>query len=160
VTEAELRAALHARIPELVALEANGDVYFYVDAVDRRHPILTLVTDDKHDPASDLSRPGVYRLNIGVSPETYRARFGELPTFRTDGGVADRGTDFHGRDALPSPSPDFTALDVVMPHPVYAAMAWVCVLCPSEATFAALLPLVDEARSLGLARAALHAGRG
>lgn len=30
---------------------------------------------------------------------------------------------------------DFTALDVVMPHPIYAWMGWVCVLNPSEKTF-------------------------
>jgi hypothetical protein len=41
---------------------------------------------------------------------------------------------------------DCTALDRIMPHPVHAPMAWVCVLDPGEATwFASVKPLLDEA---------------
>ncbi len=40
---------------------------------------------------------------------------------------------------------DFTQLDVIMPHPVYAWMAWACVLNPSEQTFEKLKPLIQEA---------------
>jgi len=39
---------------------------------------------------------------------------------------------------------DFTRLDVVMPHPVYAWMGWVQVLNPSEDTFASMQPLFVE----------------
>lgn len=35
---------------------------------------------------------------------------------------------------------DFTALDQIMPHPVYGKMFWVCVLNPSAATFQSLHP--------------------
>ena len=40
---------------------------------------------------------------------------------------------------------DFTALDVLMPHPVYAANHFVCVLNPSDVTFALVRPLLEEA---------------
>ena len=43
---------------------------------------------------------------------------------------------------------DFAAIDVIMPHPVYAWMSWICVLNPSENTFDRLKPLIDEAYTL------------
>jgi Family of unknown function (DUF6194) len=39
----------------------------------------------------------------------------------------------------------FTALDKLMPHPVYGQYHWVCVLNPSQATFETLKPLLQEA---------------
>ncbi|MCC7020712.1 MAG: hypothetical protein IT332_13200 [Ardenticatenales bacterium] len=40
---------------------------------------------------------------------------------------------------------DFTALDQLMPHPVYAPQGWPCVLCPSAATFEETVrPLLAE----------------
>ena len=40
---------------------------------------------------------------------------------------------------------DYTALDQVMPHPVYGNMYWLCVLNPSLATFEQVKPLLAEA---------------
>ncbi len=40
---------------------------------------------------------------------------------------------------------DFAALDEILPHPVYAWMAWICVLNPSERTFEELKPYIQEA---------------
>ena len=45
----------------------------------------------------------------------------------------------------PNAEHDFTAIDRVMPHPVYGAYHWICVLSPSEATFETLKPLLAEA---------------
>jgi hypothetical protein len=98
-------------------------------------PFVTLVTGDRYDPASNLDRPGVFRLNIGIGLATYRAMFGEPPAFRTDGGVTEMAY-------------DFSALDVIMPHPVYAAMDWVCVLNPGAATFEKVKGLLDQAYAL------------
>ena len=39
---------------------------------------------------------------------------------------------------------DFSQLDTIMPHPVYAWMGWVCVLNPTEQTFDKLKPLIQE----------------
>ena len=83
---------------------------------------MTLVTSDEYDSASNLSRPGVYRLNIGLSKQTFD-------------GLVSAITD-----------PDYAALDRVMPHPVYALQHWVSILNPTEATFDSIVkPLLDEA---------------
>lgn len=123
---------------------ASGDAFFIYDpdrAFDpaRRFPFATLVTDDTYDRFSNLSRPSVFRLNIGVSRDTYRALFGsQTASFNAKGDV---DSDY-----------DFTALDQIMPHPVYGKMFWVCVLNPSAATFQSLQPLLAEAYDLSVKR--------
>lgn len=129
-------------------VEATGDRYFFYNPpgelpADHRFPFATLVTSDAHDRASDLNRHAVFRLNVGVKSDTYRSLFGPQPSFRTDGGVADTGH-------------DYTALNQIMPHPVYAAMSWVCVLNPSDATLETVRPLLAEAYELAVSR---HAKR-
>src|SRR5262245_27496429 len=104
-------------------VETNGNRFFFYDPghdlpVDRRFPFATLVTSDEYDQTSDLNREGVFRLNVGVSREACRALFGEQPPSEGDEADADRGY-------------DFTALDTIMPHPVYGTMHWICVLNPS-----------------------------
>jgi hypothetical protein len=47
---------------------------------------------------------------------------------------------------------DFTALDQLMPHPVYAPLSWVCVLNPSAATFDVVRPLLAEAYQRAVGR--------
>lgn len=123
---------------------ANGDTFFFYDPA-HMLPFATLVTSDFNDTFSDLNRPSVFRLNIGVGRETYRSLFGSPP--RSNAGDADN-TDY-----------DFTALDRIMPHPVYGKMYWVCVLNPSEATFRAVQPLLAEAYAMAVARQERHAGR-
>lgn len=49
---------------------------------------------------------------------------------------------------------DFTAKNVIMPHPVYAWMGWVCVLNPTEETFDKFLKYVEE--SYELAKSKYH----
>ena len=71
----------------------------------------------------------MFRLNIGLSRETFQALFGHPP-----GGQPDPGAGY-----------DFAALDRLMPHPVYAPQSWVCVLNPSAETFEAVRPLLAEA---------------
>ena len=87
--------------------------------------------DGANDKASRLDRPGVYRVNLGLRRETYVRLFGPTPARPPKGGAADV-------DA------DFTALDVLTPHPVYAWMGWVAVLNPSAETFERLKPLIQE----------------
>ena len=114
---------------------AWGDTFFIYDPERnlegaRRFPFVTIVTKDygDFDAASNLDRPGVFRLNIGVSKETFQSLF--------------VGDDEH----------DFTALDRLMPHPVYGRNHWVCVLNPSEQTFEALKPLLQEAHEIAAKR--------
>jgi len=51
-------------------------------------------------------------LNLGVDRETFERV------------AAKTGSD-----------PDYTQFDRVMPHPVYAAQRWICIVNPSEASF-------------------------
>lgn len=99
-------------------------MFFFRD--DRMMPFATLIAQDtEHDRVSDLNRPGVYRLNIGIEKTTFRTLFSAVG------------------------DPDFRALDRVMPHPEYAAQSWVCVLAPSDATFERdVKPLLAEAYHL------------
>ena len=112
-------------------------------------PFATIVTKDygDFDRASQLNRPGVFRLNIGVSKETYRSLFGPQPSSPPAGSAVGTGH-------------DFTALDQLLPHPVYAPMSWVCVLNPSAATFEAVRPLLAEAYQLAVNRYAKRETRG
>lgn len=118
---------------------AQGDTFFIYDPDrdledNRRFPFATIVTKDygDFDDASNLNRPGVFRLNIGISRDAYRSLFGTQPSSPGEGGVVDTGH-------------DFTALDQLMPHPVYAPQSWVCVLNPGDETFQKLQPLLAEA---------------
>lgn len=88
--------------------------------------------DGPNDRASNLDREGVYRVNLGVDEATYRRLFGDPPARPPKGESVDTGH-------------DFTRLDEVLPHPVYAWANWLCVLSPSEETLEELWPLVDAA---------------
>ncbi|HEY3085907.1 MAG TPA: DUF6194 family protein [Candidatus Dormibacteraeota bacterium] len=108
-----------------------GDTFFIHERDAHRFPFATIVTQDygDFDNASHLDRPGVFRLNIGVSKETYQSLFA--------------GEGKH----------DFTVIDRLMPHPVYGRNHWVCVLNPSEATLHTLSPLLEEAYQIAVKRA-------
>ena len=61
------------------------------------------------------------------------------------------------RFAAAEPSPDYTALDRVLPHPDYAKQLWVAILNPSESTFGEIvIPLLDEAHQRLAAQRARH----
>jgi hypothetical protein len=112
-----------------------GDTFFFYDPrrdrdPARRLPFATIVTKDYagFDEASQLYRPSVFRLNIGVTRDTFRSLFG------TPAGGGTTGTGH-----------DFAALDRLMPHPAYGEQWWVCVLNPGRETFDAVKPLLADA---------------
>lgn len=115
----------------------DGDTFFFNNAgqesaPDHMFPFATIVTGDRYEQeVSDLDRPGVFRLNIGVGRDTFRSRFGASAAGRDD---------------------DYTALDTIMPHPEYGSMFWLCVLNPSDATFETLRPMLAEAYALAAER--------
>ena len=126
---------------------AQGYTFFFYGP-DRKMPFATLGTqDDDYDRASNLNRSGVFRLNIGVSRDTYRSLFGPQPSPPGPTGVVDTGH-------------DFSALDQLLPHPVYAPQSWVCVLNPSPETFQTVRPLLAEAYDLAVRRQAKRDARG
>jgi hypothetical protein len=115
----------------LVATEGlpAGDTFFIYDPhrdlpPRQQMPFATIVTKDygEFDNGSNLDRDGIYRLNIGLSRDTFRRLFPDDDIVY-----------------------DYQALDTLMPHPVYAPQSFVCVLNPSEATFEQLKPLLAEA---------------
>jgi hypothetical protein len=114
---------------------AWGDHFYFYDPdrilePTKKFPFATIVIKDYpgFDEASNLNRPGVYRLNIGVSRPTFDRLF--------ESGA----------------SHDFTELDRLIPHPVYAKNHWVSVLNPSQSTLASLQPLLVEAHGIAKAR--------
>ena len=118
-----------------ITVDSGNSFFFYNPGgdlpADHKFPFATLVTNDQYDSVSNLNRAGVYRLNIGVSKETFRKLF-----------PAPAGDATH----------DFTALDRIMPHPVYGMMYWICVLSPSDATFESVKPLLTEAYQVAAKR--------
>lgn len=100
---------------------AAGDTFFSYDPdrdLDPAHrlPFSTIVTKDygEFDNASQLDRPGVYRLNIGVGRDAFRSLFGYAP----------------GEEAPHTVTYDYAALDHVPS------------MFPRPASFAPLPPLV------------------
>lgn len=94
--------------------------------------ILTIKEKDgDNDKASNINRDGIYRVNLGLRKDSFKDMFLSVPKRPPAGCVVEM--DY-----------DFTRLDTIMPHPVYAWMGWICVLNPSEQTFEKLKPLIEE----------------
>jgi len=122
--------------------EASGDTFFSYDPdrdlpADRTFPFATIVTGDHYDAVSDLTRPGDYRLNIGLTKATYTSLFGAVPTKRDENGVLETGFDHAVRDQ-------------VIPHPIYASQYWVSVVNPGEETLDVIRPMLAEAHEFAV----------
>ncbi|MEM8781621.1 MAG: DUF6194 family protein [Planctomycetota bacterium] len=132
----EVRAYIEETFADLRPMDTWGEVSFFVNPGGRlkrgRYFCTIKERDGENDCASELDRPGVYRVNLGLTPGAYEAEFGPRPARPAKGGVV----------AL---DVDFTALDVPGPHPVYAWMGWVSVLNPSAGTFEKIKPWFDVA---------------
>jgi hypothetical protein len=94
--------------------------------------------DGPNDRRANLSRPGVYRLAFGLNRTTFTELFGDVAARPPKGGV------------VAIPGYDLTALDELMPHPVYAWMSWVQILNPTTDRIDSLRGLLTS--SLYLAR--------
>jgi len=113
------------------AVNLGYTFFFYRD--DHMHTFATIAsTGNEYEKISNLDRPGVYRLNIGVSRETFQSMF--------------------GKGKIDTSAYDFTALDMIMPHPDYSSQYFLCVLSPSEATFEKIRPLLAEAYDVAMKR--------
>jgi hypothetical protein len=119
--------------PEVDIVTMEGAAFFSLDPEKHWPNFATIVWTDDFDQASNLSRPGVFRLNVGVS----RATFDRLVGWDT--------------------APDYTAIDCLLPHPVYDRQHWISILNPSDATFRdVVLPLLAEAHDRLAATRARH----
>ena len=111
---------------------AYGYTFFFYNS-ERKFPFATLISSDQeYDRFSNLDRPGVYRLNIGISKQTFEALFGKA--------------------AIDTGRYDYTALDVIMPHPEYAREHFVCVVSPGDASWEQVRSLLGEAYDIAMRR--------
>ena len=126
--------------PDADLVEIPGAAFFSLDPEKHWPNFATIVTTDEHDvgaPSNLSARPDVFRLNIGVSRETF------------------------DRVAAGAPDPDFAALDTLLPHPVYAQQHWISILNPSAETFDTVVkPLLKEAHDRIAATRARHRNGG
>ena len=132
MTESEVVDYLTKTFPGVETTTAFGYTFFFYRS-ERKLPFATLIASDQdYDRLSNLDRPDVFRLNIGISKQTFQSLFGTTT-------VEVKGY-------------DFTALDVIMPHPEYAQQYFICVLSPSEATFERIRALLAEAYDIAIRR--------
>lgn len=85
--------------------------------------------DGPNDKASNLNRDGIYRVNLGIRKETFIKLFDQLPARPKAGEVV-------------SMNFDFTVLNQILPHPVYAWMGWVSILNPIH--LKDIMPYIEE----------------
>ena len=103
--------------------------FFYCD--DHKLPFATLADSyNEYDNRSNLTREGVFRVNIGVSAATFRQLFENIAQAETD----------------------YTELDRFLPHPDYAAYNFICILCPAGDNVMRLQHYLEEAYSIAKAR--------
>ncbi len=116
-----------------VETTANLGYTFFFYREERIHAFATIAsTGNEYEQVSRLDRPGVFRLNIGVSRETFKSLFGTNKI-----NVSDY---------------DFTVLDTLLPHPDYSEQSFICVLSPRDATFEKIRPLLAEAYEIAIRR--------
>ena len=134
LTPDDVVAYITAAWPETDVVEAMNAWFFSLDPEKHWPNYATLVTTDEHDEASNLFRPDTFRLNMGVDRQAFERVAAEA-----------------------GPDPDYTAFDRVMPHPVYAAQRWICIVNPSETTFReVVVPLMTVAHDRLAAQRARH----
>jgi hypothetical protein len=119
----EITTWITTTYPDTQVATAMGATFFSLD--EQHWPnFATIVTTDEHDMGapSNLARPGVFRLNIGVGKETFQRLVGSIV------------------------APDHAALDRILPHPVYAKQRWIAILSPGRESFDEVVkPLIAEA---------------
>ncbi|WCN80411.1 DUF6194 family protein [Micromonospora sp. LH3U1] len=129
-------------VEHVVASEENGapegawgDRFFYVGQ-DRRQPFATIVEHDVpgFDEASQLDRPGVFRLNLDLGRAEFERLFGFPPKAFED-----------HRHTF-----DFARLDTLVPHPGYALYGFGSIVMPGPQ----MLPEVDRLLAIAHSRAA------
>ena len=141
-------AARVAALPNVTVLVGEGSdippsmvgAHFFYAGDERRMPFATIVEHDTPggDEESALHRPGTYRLNLQLGRDGFRQCFGYVPR------------DLAGRRG----GIDFTALDVLVPHPVYGDQGWSAITSPTREQ----LPRIEKILHRAHARASRRAG--
>ncbi|HTK06970.1 MAG TPA: DUF6194 family protein [Ktedonobacteraceae bacterium] len=157
MNESEISQYITETFEGVDVVVASGDSFFFYNPEsnvppDYRFMFVTIVTSDINDQFSNLNRPSVFRLNIGIGKQTFRSLFGDPARFsvRDSAAITDENESSY----------DFTALDQIMPHPVYGRMLWVCMLNPGEETFETnVRQLLAEAYDLAVSKHKRQAAR-
>ena len=135
----ELSPTPDSPFPEI----AWGDHFFYFapngQVPQREQPYATIVTKNyPDDTLCDLDRPDRWRLNIHVGRSTF--------------------IEVVGADPRVEPTAvDFTAVDTVLPHPVYRLQGWISITNPGARTRALAVSLLGRAHDTARLRAARRA---
>lgn len=141
MTPTEITTLITARLPGVAPRSSWGETSLFYNPGQRLAHGVYFCTlkehDGPNDRASQLHRPGVFRLAIGLGPQAYTALFGARPARPAKGQAVSTGH-------------DFTELDLLMPHPVYAWMGWAQVLSPSASKLQELIPHIEDAHRLAV----------
>ena len=133
VTESQIADYITNTFSNVETTTNSGYAFFFYGS-ERKLPFATIASsDNEHDKVSDLNRLGVFRLNIGVSKQTFEKLFGQAK--------------------VDTSRYDYAALDQLMPHPDYFAWHFICVLNPSETTMERVKTFLAEAYDLARSRA-------
>ena len=123
----------------LIALETYGEKTFFYnpnDALPRGIYFCTIKSNDgPRDKASDLSRPGVFRMNWQLSSQDFLELFDKIPKRPAKGQVIEGNYDFRQLGSL-------------TPHPVYGWMRWVSVVNPTPSLWPQIEDLLKKSYAL------------
>ncbi|MFC5470995.1 DUF6194 family protein [Cohnella suwonensis] len=117
-------------LPNVQREENFGYSFFFVGD-DHRFPFVTIAdSDNDYDDVSNLNREEVFRLNIGVSKETFNNLIA---------GLLNEGI-------------DYSALNAFLPHPHYSRQHFVCILNPVDGNVEKTKQLIIEAHRIAEGR--------
>ena len=109
---------------------ASDNPYFFVGD-DHRLSFVTIANSDNDwDNVSSLNREGVFRVNVGISKETFKSLI-----VKSDDELI-----------------DYSILNTFLPHPEYAQQNFVCILNPSGENIEITKKLIEEAHSIAAKR--------
>jgi hypothetical protein len=108
-----------------------GDHFFYFapdgQVPNNRQPYATIVTKNYPDDVdSRLDAPDRWRLNIHVGTKAAAELLRHASEHIGDSAMNHGAVDYRAAD--------YGAADVFLPHPLYGAYGWVCVVNPAEST--------------------------
>lgn len=120
---------------DVYSINTYGELSFFYNPDNQLPKGIYLTTikekDGPNDKASKLNRKDVYRLNIGISQKKYEALFGKKPTRPQKGGIVNTGH-------------DFSELNILTPHPIYAWLHWVSIVSPDENSQPIIIGLLED----------------
>lgn len=103
--------------------------------VPKSQPFATIVTKDYPDDRdSRLDRPNAFRVNVSAGAEQFLKYTGKDPRVPTTHDI------------------DPSTADVVIPHPVYGRLGWLCVVNPGPQTESSIRELLQHAHHRARAR--------